>query len=72
MLARQISSHVRKQPFRAFEIQLENGERLVVRHPEAMAVSKWIVVVITSDGEVVDFRPSAVTAIRQLGRRNGR
>jgi hypothetical protein len=70
--AARIKARLRRMPFQPVEIRLENGEMHVIRHPEAVAISDWMIVLLTPRREIVDFEPRAVTSIKILPRRNGR
>jgi hypothetical protein len=62
---------IRRTPFRACEIALENGDRHVVRHPESLAIGRRELALFLPNGELVIFGASEVTSVRLLAR-NGR
>jgi hypothetical protein len=64
---------VQRRPFRPIEILSDGGEKLVIRHPEAVLVGKWNVVVELPDGSMDYMDAQNISKVLLLPRRtNGR
>jgi hypothetical protein len=53
----------RQSPFRPFVVELVNGERIEVDHPEALAFRNMRAIFITKDGRAHYFDPEGVSRI---------
>jgi hypothetical protein len=53
----------RHAPFRPFVVELGNGERIEVDHPEALAFRNMRAIFITKEGQAHDFDAESVTRI---------
>jgi hypothetical protein len=53
----------RQSPFRPFVVELVNGERIEVDHPEALAFRNMRAIFITKDGHAHYFDPEGVNRI---------
>lgn len=62
---------LRKRPFRPIELLSDAGEKLLVRHPEAVLVGKEVVVVELPDGTMDYMDAGNISKVRVLPRRGG-
>ena len=53
----------RESPFRPFIVELVNGERIEVDHPEALAFRDMRAIFITKEGRAHYFDPEGVSQI---------
>ena len=67
----QIRVLLRRRPFRPIEILSDGGEKLLVRHPEAVLVGKEVVVVELPDGTMDYMEAGNISKVRVLPRRGG-
>ncbi|MCI0332934.1 MAG: hypothetical protein L0228_06890 [Planctomycetes bacterium] len=58
-----LSELSRQSPFRPFVVELVNGERIEVDHPEALAFRDMRAIFITKEGRAHNFDPEGVTRI---------
>lgn len=66
---------VQKRPFRAFEIQVDNGEKHLIEHPENIFITPQLVVTVDEGGRTILISPEAVSTIDLVDakrRRNGK
>ena len=68
MTRHQIRLLLRKRPFRPLEILSDGGEKLLVRHPEAVLVGKELVVVELPDGTMDSMEAGNMSKVRILPR----
>jgi hypothetical protein len=64
----QIRTLLRKRPFRPIEILSDGGEKLLVRHPEAVLVGKEVVVVVFPDDTIDYMEARNISKVRLLPR----
>ena len=62
---------VRTEPFKPFELELVNGRRITIRHPELILIptnrrSQMVAYVAADTGLISHFNPMLVTEIRPL------
>jgi hypothetical protein len=70
MDVKEIRRATRARPFRPIELRLQDGERLVVRHPEAILVAEDLVMMVDRRGQAILIAPEAVVSIRRSGTRS--
>lgn len=63
-----IQKHVRAHPFRPFLIELDNGERIPVEHPENINIFMGEITVV-NNGNSWLFEPQVVSAVVKQPRR---
>ena len=60
-----------RKPFRPVRIAFDNGDSIVVRHPETVALNEWVLLIIRKDGSYVESEPEKVTNVEHLTSGNG-
>jgi hypothetical protein len=65
----QIRRLVKRRPFRQVEILADGGEKMVIRHPEAVLVGKQLILVELPDGTVDYIEARNISKVRVLPRR---
>lgn len=60
---------LKKRPFRQVEILADGGEKLVIRHPEAVLIGRELIVVELPDGTMDYIESRNVSKVRVLSRR---
>ena len=64
-----IRKHSKRTPWRPFVLVLDNGRRILVRHPEALViVAEWEIAVV-ENGTIHYLGPEAVSEIEFKRRR---
>jgi hypothetical protein len=63
---------IKRRPFRQIEILADGGEKLVIRHPEAVLVGREMVVVELPDGSMDYIEARNISKVRVVGRRAAR
>ncbi len=58
-----------RRPYQPHEIVLDNGDRFLVPHPEAIFLNEFIVVFVEPDGEIHLLDPEAISEVRRPPRR---
>jgi hypothetical protein len=67
-----IREAVRRQPFRAFTLRMNDGREYYVPHPEYVAVSRRVVMVINSVTEAgVHLEPILIASLQYDGTSDG-
>jgi hypothetical protein len=54
------------RPFRPIELRLQDGDRIVIRHPENVWVSPDWVVTLDEENRTVFINPDGLVSIRRL------
>ena len=69
-----VRERLHQAPFKAFEIRLSDGQRVVVNHPDYVAIGGSVVFVIAFDDHVQQFNVQHIVSIDDVRakRRNGR
>ena len=57
---------VRRRPFKSFMVELVSGDRIVVEHPEAVALGGASAVYISPEGEYAMFDSSTVSQLTDV------
>jgi hypothetical protein len=64
--AQALRAFARRKPFKPFVVELMNGERIVVEHPEALAFNAGAAVYVSPRREFALFDHEGVTDVRDL------
>ncbi len=72
-----IRDSLKREPFLPFDLCLADGQRITVKHPEFVAMSKRIVVVTNNEGQIKFVEPLLIVSLdhhkpKTNGRSNGR
>jgi hypothetical protein len=69
---RSLRSFVRRRPFKPFVVKLVSGDRIVVEHPEAVAMNGAAAVYLNPGGEYALFDSSTVSQLTNISDNGGR
>ena len=58
-----LQAFVRRHPFKPFTIELVSGDRIIVEHPEALAMRGAVAVYINTDGRYSLFDANGVSQL---------
>lgn len=61
-----LRASARRRPFKPFVVELVNGERIVVEHPEALAFNAGAAVYVSPQREFALFDHEGVADVRDL------
>lgn len=71
MRREELAAVVRKDPFRRFELIMENGERHRITHPESIWLTEHIVCLVDASGDLSLIDYASISEVRVPSRRNG-
>jgi hypothetical protein len=61
-----IRSALRKEPFRPFELCLADGRRVLIRHPEFVAMNNRVVVVLDEESYSTTIEPLLIVSLEPV------
>ena len=61
-----LRAFVRRRPFKPFVVELVSGNRIVVEHPEAVAMGGDAAIYVNPDGEYAMFDSSTVSQLTEV------
>ncbi len=67
MQVEEIKKTISARPFKAFEFHLDNGDILLVTHPEII-ITETLIVAVDQDGKVMLIAPEAISSIKFIGK----